>query len=697
MLMRELRERRSRAVAQHAAGYALDDTPAASINRLLQPLDLSAIELRAHQRQALAYRYTRGEFDILGSGWLNLHDLSSPPGFEGYSYPSTTAEPTQAALPYRQRAEMQRLQTLLPQDYRPLPWHSDFKSGFCWPAGLWHGDIKYGDMPGVDVKVPWELGRLQHLPLLALATISKNTLAADCLSAWQRHLLDFMAHNPPGYGVQWSCTMDVAIRSANILLSADILAAHGVAIAHQINALLARSALEHGRHILHNIEWNPHLRGNHFLCNLAGLAFCASYLPADAETDSWLAYAAALLSLEVESQFDEFGCNFEGSTSYHRLSTEALLYTISVLSAIPRMRWHQVVSAPHRSLRFVAGWDETAANCLADWSQGPPAKLFQLCANAAAVTATLLLDGRSVPQIGDNDSGRFFKLDPACDGNPPVEDTQDHRHLISAAAGLLRLDGFSKMAEPFAIDCAVLASLAGVTPLVSAPAIPIPAHAALPGLGLYLWRKAEYSLIIRCGMVGQSGHGGHSHNDQLSFELWRGDTAIIVDPGTYTYTACAEWRNAFRSTSSHNAVQVPDREQANFCAETLFRLEGAEPGLVKTAEADSFIGTFKTEHYCHTRKLRLKSRLLELYDQCSVPEARLVLNLAPEIQVDRRSGVETLLKDADGTVLATLRGTDWTESPAWYSDAYGRRRPTHRITAPIDGTAISWTIEFPEK
>ena len=49
-----------------------------------------------------------------------------------------------------------------------IDWLADFKSGRRWP--LHHGSLlrlAYGD--GSDIKVPWELSRFQHLPLLAAA------------------------------------------------------------------------------------------------------------------------------------------------------------------------------------------------------------------------------------------------------------------------------------------------------------------------------------------------------------------------------------------------------------------------------------------------------------------------------------------------------------------------------------------------
>ena len=57
--------------------------------------------------------------------------------------------------------------------------------------------------------------------------------------------------------------------------------------------------------------------------------------------------------------------------------------------------------------------------------------------------------------------------------------------------------------------------------------IPAPGQPLLEGLrlvgypdfGLFVARSTRLYAAIRCGPVGQLGHGGHDHNDQLSLEL----------------------------------------------------------------------------------------------------------------------------------------------------------------------------------
>jgi len=79
-------------------------------------------------------------------------------------------------------------------------------------------------------------------------------------------------------------------------------------------------------------------------------------------------------------------------------------------------------------------------------------------------------------------------------------------------------------------------------------------------------------MFISCGSNGQNGKGGHCHNDKLSFELCINGQDIIVDPGTYVYTAEPKWRNRFRSTACHNTVVVDNGEQNSFNPGELFSI-----------------------------------------------------------------------------------------------------------------------------
>ena len=255
----------------------------------------------------LASQYLGHRFDLLGSGWVEVRHGMACLGLEGirvaagWSARSALRDSTNVA----NQCESERLRSLIGPDYVPIDWQLDFKSGYRWSESTWYRDIRYGNIRGADVKVPWELGRLQHLPQLALAaTLARangdGARAEPYAREFQDQVLDFIAANPPRFGVQWAMTMDVAIRAANLLLAWDIFRAADVSFDSEFMRVFSRSAFEHGSHIATNLEWSSHLRSNHYLADVVGLLFVAAYLPTSTRTDAWLLFATRELLAEVQ-------------------------------------------------------------------------------------------------------------------------------------------------------------------------------------------------------------------------------------------------------------------------------------------------------------------------------------------------------------------------------------------------------------
>lgn len=96
---------------------------------------------------------------------------------------------------------------------------------------------------------------------------------------------------------------------------------------------------------------------------------------------------------------------------------------------------------------------------------------------------------------------------------------------------------------------------------------------AFPNAGIYIMRHEDLYMIVDCIPSNPKAPSAHIHNSRLSFELFVYDQTFIVDPGTYIYTADAEWRNKFRSTAYHNTVIVDGEEQNEFDPYNLFSVE----------------------------------------------------------------------------------------------------------------------------
>jgi hypothetical protein len=377
-----------------------------------------------------------------------------------------------------------------------IDWQLDFKSGRRWPMRhISRVPIAYGD--GSDIKVPWELSRCQHLPLLAAAyRVSGDRRYLEEIGAELTHWIE---HNPVEFGANWACTMDVAIRAAN-WVAALALCADDVAEGPWLEAVL-ESLLLHGRFIRSHLEWGP-VRGNHYLSDLVGLLPVAALFSRSQEGRDWAGWAARELVREMEHQVRSDGCDHEASTSYHRLVCELFVCGTQAVDAL-------------------------LPGQLPDWYR---LRLELMLEFVASYTRP---DGLA-PQIGDADDGRFLPLD-----DYGLADPRDHVHLFTQAGRAYN---------------------------------PSNGSSGFPAGGYYVIRSGELYAAIRCGDTGMEGFGGHSHNDQLSFELSYGRQPLIIDPGAYLYTADPDARNLFRSTGMHSTLQVGGAEQNELRREELFVL-----------------------------------------------------------------------------------------------------------------------------
>ena len=71
-------------------------------------------------------------------------------------------------------------------------------------------------------------------------------------------------------------------------------------------------------------------------------------------------------------------------------------------------------------------------------------------------------------------------------------------------------------------------------------------------------------MAVDCRRFDPRAPTSHIHNNCLGFELYAGDRAFIIDPGSYIYTADPVMRDLFRSTSMHNTAVIDGNEQNPF-------------------------------------------------------------------------------------------------------------------------------------
>jgi hypothetical protein len=530
----------------------------------------------------------------------------------------------------------------------------------------------------VDVKVPWELARLQHLPQLALAYRAATAgtpgfePAERYTTEFRNQVLDFLAANPPRFGVNWTCAMDAALRIVNVLLALDLFRDAGAIFDPPFLDLVKRATAEHARHIVDALEWADAGRGNHYLSDILGLLFAAAYLPRSPETDAWLAFATREFLAEAELQFLDDGGNIEASTAYHRLSGELLVFGTALLAGLEEDEL-DALAGPFVRLEMRAPQPTPVAlRQNEDGRRTPlPDHVFATLARAAELTRGATKPSGAIVQWGDNDSGRVAKICPpwrrakGADGTEPPweENALDHCAFVACAAALTARDDLAAWAG-WSADAAVASTLARGRgkPVPAAPPpvevhdadpddlfkefrqspeearriidIPLPAgvtddlrRAAYPRFGHYAFIGQRIFLAIRCPAPGAEGGPGHAHDDALTVELQVDGQDLVVDPGTFVYTPLPHGRNRYRAAAAHFCPRPLGKPSANL-AQGLFQISDLPASRCLYFGEAGFAGEAQGRGWTVRRVLRLHP------DRVVIADLSLTGPLAPLIAAD---------------------------------------------------------------
>ncbi len=715
LLAREAENRARRARDEREGSYLPSSRlPAGALRpRLRRGFPEPPVRARASEILAAAERVLAHRFDLLGSGPVEVAHGAACAGVLGEVFPpGDPVRPDPGGGWLRDRVappnldESRRIWQLLANEnpgYVPIDWQLDFRSGYRWNERSWYRKVPFGHLRGADVKVPWELGRMQHLPALGLAwgltTGSGDTGAGErVLSEFRSQVLDFVATNPPRYGVQWVCTMDVAIRTVNWLLAYDLFRAAGAHFDEPFEGVFRRSIFEHALHIATNLEWWEGNRANHYLANVAGLTWASACLPPSPASEAWLDFASGALAFEIRHQFHEDGGHFEASTGYHRLSAEMVAFAGAVLVGLEGEeaaclgRHGFSPGAPPPVL-----WPPPAPSATAVPEVGPisgPGCVERIEGMGQLVRDYSNAAGWAV-QVGDDDSGRFVKLAPPLlpDGS---EAALDHRHLPAAISALLHGTEPGRE-DPGSLDAAIVHALAdgrrldtprpprdprARNPQRPGPrpdGHPSPGHrarirfaltpgelasprlAAYPDFGLFCYRLGLMHLTVRAPRALPAA-GGHRHDDALSLTLSVAERQVLVDPGSPFYSPFPDMLASFRSAAMHNGPR-PRPVPARGSELRVEVLEAIASGFTARVSA---AGTFVR------RTLHFEEAGFSLEDEASARLETMTFVLGADLRCDVAGRCATIHLP-DGPLLLTAESGGWELEETAASPGYGRR------------------------
>ena len=552
---------------------------------------------------------------------------------------------------------------------KDIKWNEDFKTGFIW-ENKFYKKIKVVDLDNnSDVKVPWELSRFQHIPILGQAYLITNNLKYPL--EFKNQIEDWIKENPVEMSINWTCTMDVAIRSCNWIIGYYFFK-NCPEIEREFWIKYNKIMYLHGKYILKNLEKAEQYNGNHYLSDLAGLIWLGLYFnnikydKGDITNNPkvWLNFGLKEFEKEMKSQVNPDGVDYEASTAYHCLVTELFLFT-SILC----FKNNIAFSKEYRD------------------------KLEKMVEFIVNITK---LNGY-IPLIGDMDSGRFIILSDY--GNL---DSRDFRHLIVLGGEYFNRSDF-KIYSYDNINQTSLWYFKSTSKVNENSSINLKSK-AYKNSGYYILRNDEIYLIIKCGPNGMNGNGGHTHNDQLSFELNVSGRDFIIDPGTYVYTADYKLRNLFRGTSMHNTLQIGSLEQNSFEEREVFVINNE----TNTQLLNFNNNYFKGRHYGYKDKAGIIiEREVKLEDNKIIINNFIIehpgnikykkyirFHLDKEVEIEKIFDYLILTNKKVRIKLFNLQKSEYKIEKSWVSKEYGIKEETKVINCEVKNSIINTIIEI---
>lgn len=532
-----------------------------------------------------------------------------------------------------------------------IDWALDFKSGTRWAMsgslGLPVNDL---DNPS-DIKVPWELSRLQWLLPVGQAYVLEGD---EKYAAFARTIIeDWIVANPICRGPNWICAMDVALRGISIAWLFHACKKSPSWRDEEFIERLIKALLLHGRFVDLNLEYAD-VNGNHLTSDLAGLTVIGITLGGQGLAGEWVGNSWEILSEELPKQVLPDGVCHEASLPYHRLVAELFL--------LPMLARQNVGLPVDRGYR-------TYLKKMAD------------------ITHAATRPDGNIPIWGDADDGRALPL-----GTQPLN---DHRYLVETLMTMDKPSSAPKWDE----------TLWWIGVGSSKPAkLPMPETSAFIDSGVYIMRSKDSVIFIDAGPVGMSGRGGHGHNDCLSVDVTLAGEHLIVDPGAYVYTSDWQARNQFRSTAAHNSPMVDGEEINRFVdPKYLWLLSNDAVPEIRNWNTSSPLDRLTAAHSGYQRlmspitpertvildKIENKFTIIDRFDGDDTHNVRTQFTLAPGISIEEIDPNTYRLLTTNNRFQLLLD-----DDSAWeihiedseFSASYGIKKQTKAIVFTSSGT-----------
>jgi uncharacterized heparinase superfamily protein len=401
----------------------------------------------------------------------------------------------------------------------PIDWHRDPLTGQRWPTVYWANiDIRDDQAIG-GVKWVWELNRHHHLVTLGKAYfLTGNERFAQTIS---QHLYSWIDANPSGIGVNWTSSLELAVRLINWTWALAFIrqsSADTPELWQRVTPSIIQQTQHVRRYMSQYSSANNHLVGEAAALATIGLAF--AWLPG---AKKWRNKGLQILTREIEQQIHTDGVPAEQAIHYLAFVLDFYLIVWSMVARI--------------GLNVPSIWRE---------------RLTAAC----VFISHIVNENGYVPAIGDSDDAHVIRFDDRSSAD-------NFRSILATAAALLGRADLKAVAGGWDEKSHWLLGEHGRQTFEQLECqVESPKSRAFAAGGYYVMRVPGRLILFDCGPLGYLATAAHGHADALSVTISLAGQPFLIDPGTYAYQEGGEWRDYYRSTAAHNTVTVGRKNQS---------------------------------------------------------------------------------------------------------------------------------------
>ena len=407
--------------------------------------------------------------------------------------------------------------------HAPINWHADPGSPYVWPRVI-YTDVPLYDLPdGADVKNTWEVSRHQFLFTFARAWhFEGNEQAASRALAIMD---DWIDNNPPYEGVNWTSSLELAVRSISWVWTVALLsnfAGFGESVRHKIQGSLYEQGRYLSRHL--SLYSSPY---NHLVGEAAALYMIAYLFAGTSFADDWKRLARRVLAEHGPKQFYDDGFCVEQASGYHFFTLGFLMLAVHV-----------------------------------SHTDGEPlSELENILPTALRAGATMMRPDGTWPPVGDLDSARALPV--------VSENFWDFRSLLALGTVMFNMPELKTTAAQSGEELFWLLGESGLRKWNALESQTTGQHHILPNAGYVAatsqpddrQKKSDWLLFdagpIAAGLFADNTPSvAHGHADVFNLLLQLDGMPITADCGIERYAGDRTWVDYYRSEAAHNTLEI---------------------------------------------------------------------------------------------------------------------------------------------